>query len=203
MNPIENYGSLMWTIRNRFDVIEALHQSSVDPFSRAESAAFHGRKIVEAIAFACLVTIDHGLKNIPKDAKGQWNAEKIFKSLESKNLSILPSPSIIRQATPEEQATNGVNITIEGIPERRLTCDGLIKIYQRLHAWLHEINPYVHQRHAEFYTKKSEALWADLVSLHLFIERHFISIQGAAFFCVLRDVHDQQTKVIPFSKLTA
>jgi hypothetical protein len=62
MNPMENYCSLMWTIRARFDVIDTLRQSSADFFSPAESAAFHCRKIVEAIAFACLVAIDNGLK---------------------------------------------------------------------------------------------------------------------------------------------
>ena len=105
MNPMENYCSLLWTIRSRFDVIDTLRQSSADFFSRAESAAFHGRKIVEAIAFACLVAIDNGLKYVPRDAEKQWNAETIFKNLKSKNLKVLPSPSIFRQATPEEKTS--------------------------------------------------------------------------------------------------
>ncbi len=200
MNPIENYGSLMWTIRYRFDVIETLRQSNAEPFSRAESAAFHGRKIVEAIAFACLVAIENGLKNVPRDVRGQWNAETIFKSLKSKKLTVLPSPSMIRQATPEEKSTSDVSVTIEGIPERRLTHDDLIKIYQGFHAWLHEVNPYTYQGHSEFYTQRSATLWKDLERLHLFVERHFISIHGAGFFCVLRDSSDQQTKVLPLAK---
>ncbi|MCQ4270070.1 hypothetical protein NA655_03440 [Pseudomonas kuykendallii] len=203
MNPIENYGELMWKIRSRFDVIEALRQSDSDPFSRAESAAFHGRKIVEAIAFACLVAVNNGLKIIPRDAKGQWNAEAIFKNLKSKNITALPSPSNIRQATLEEQMTDGVNVIIEGIPEKRLTTEELIEIYKRLHVWLHELNPYSYQGHSEFYTQKSGTLWADLEKLHLFIERHFISIRGTAFFCVLRDTQDRETKVIPLAKQEA
>ena len=183
-------------------MIEILRQSSTDPFSRAESAAFHGRKIVEAIAFACLVAIDNGLKNIPRDAKGQWNAETIFKSLKAKNLTVLPSPSNIRQATSEEKSTNGVSVTIEGIPERRLTHENLIEIYQGLHAWLHEVNPYTYQGHLDFYAQKSVVLWQDLEKLHLFVERHFISIHGAGFFCILRDCQDQQTKVVPLNKAT-
>ena len=125
MEPRDNYLSLMQTIRSRFDVIEELKESAADPFSRAEAAAFHGRKIVEAIAFACLLAIENGLKTIPRDAKGQWNAESIFKSLKSKRLEVLPSPSHIRQATTEEQSSSGVNVVIEGIPEKRLTHEEL------------------------------------------------------------------------------
>lgn len=47
MDARDNYYSLMLTIRERFD-IQSLHSAS---FSQAEAAAFHGRKIVEAIAF--------------------------------------------------------------------------------------------------------------------------------------------------------
>jgi hypothetical protein len=200
MTPIENYGSLMWTIRSRFEVIDTLRESNAEPFSRAESAAFNGRKVVEAIAFACLVAIDHGALTLPRDAKGQWSAETIFKSLKAKSLAVLPSPSFIRQSTSEEKRSSNVDVTIEVIPDRRLSYDDLIAIYQRLHAWLHEVNPYVHQERSNFYSKKSAALWHDLTDLHKFVERHFISIQGEGFFCVLRDTQDQKTKVIPLSK---
>lgn len=201
MNAIENYGSLMWTIRCRFDVVGTLKQSEVDPFSRAESAAFHGRKIVEAIAFGCLAAIDNGLKFIPPDAKGQWNAEKIFKNLRAKNIAVLPSPGSIREATVEEKECDQVKSIIEGIPERRLSHEDLIEIYQGLHKWLHEVNPYVYQNHTDFYAKNSERLWRDIERLHLFLESHLISIHGAAFFCVLRDKIDRQTKVLPLSKI--
>jgi hypothetical protein len=190
----------MWAIRGRFEVIETLKKSESNAFSRAESAAFHGRKIVEAIAFSCLVAIDNGLKNIPKDAKGKWNAEDIFKKLKKKNLEILPSPSKIRHATNDEKSNLEVQIVIEGIPKNRLTHEELIQIYQRFHAWLHEINPYVHQGQDSFYESKSEFLWKDLDRLRLFIERHFISINGSGFYCVLNDSVDNKTKVMPLAK---
>jgi hypothetical protein len=200
MEPRENYLSLMQTMRGRFDVIEVLRQSTAEPFSRAEAAAFHGRKIVESIAFACLVAIENGLKTVPRDAKGQWNAENIFKSLKSKGLDVLPSPSSIRQATPEEQNSSRANVVIEGIPENRLTHEELINIYQRLHVWLHEVNPYIYQEYSSFYAQKAATLWEDLERLWLFVKNHFISICGAGFFCVLRDNQDQQTKVVPLAK---
>jgi hypothetical protein len=188
-------------LRDRFDVIDMLKVSETESFSRAEAAAFHGRKIVEAVAFACLIAIDNGLNAIPRDAKGQWNAEKIFTSLKSKGLDVLPSPSIIRQATPDEVKDGGAKIVIEGIPASRLTHDDLIEIYQRLHVWLHEVNPYVLQGHSSLYAQKGSVMWSDLERLWVFVAKHFISIRGVGFFCVLRDKEDQQTKVIPLSKL--
>jgi hypothetical protein len=204
MKPIETYSSLMRTIRNRFDIIETLRQSELEAnsFSKAETATFHGRKIIEAIAFACLVTVEHGLKVIPKDAKGQWNAEKIFKSLKAKKLNVMPRPSIFRKATESETIKSGAKITIEGVPEKQLTDEELIEIYQGFHAWLHEINPYTHEGVDKFYEEKSPNLWRDLERLHRFIERHFISIRGASFFCVLKDSKDFETKVIPLQKLS-
>jgi hypothetical protein len=203
MDARETYLSLMLTVRERFDAIEGLRNAAVPTFAQAEAAAFHGRKIIEAIAFACLVAVQNGLKEVPRDAKGQWNAETIFKSLKSKGLSVLPSPSQIRQASPEEQRDNNVTVVIDGIPERRLAHEDLIGIYQALHAWLHEVNPYVHFNHATFMSAKLEKLWADLARLRFFLERHFISIRGEAFFSVLWDSQDGHTKVGSLSKAAA
>lgn len=44
-------------------------------------------------------------------------------------------------------------------------------------------------------------LWNDLSRLRLFIEKHFIAIRGAGFFCVTHDNHDGQTKVIGLNKV--
>ncbi len=196
MNPGETYYSLMLTIRDRFEIIESMRTASSEPYARAETAAFHGRKIIEGIAFGCLVAIENGLKTVPRDARGQWSAENIFKSLKTKNILTLPSPSLIRQATADEYREDDVKTVVEGITNRRLTHDELIKIYQSLHAWLHETNPYVRDIHTKLHEQKAYILWEDLTRLRLFIERHFIAIQGAAYFCVLWDSQDNQTKVI-------
>lgn len=200
MDARDTYLSLMLTIRERFDSIEVLRMTSNTTFARAEVCAFHGRKIVEAIAFACLVAVENGLKEVPRDAKGQWNAETIFKNLKSKGLSVLPSPSLIREASMEERRENNVKGFIDGIPERRLSHEDLVGIYQTFHAWLHEVNPYVHSGQEAFMSAKLQTLWADLARLRLFVERHFISIRGEAFFSVLWDSQDGQTKVGSFSK---
>ena len=203
MQSFEIYLSLMQMIRARLDVINALKESNADDFTRAETAAFHGRKIVEAIAFGCLVATEHGLKTVPRDAKGQWNAEDIFKSLQKKRLSTLPSPSTIRSATDEERSATNCNIVIDGQPDSRLTHEELIDIYRRLHSWLHEVNPYTNKDHSTFYSKHASHLWEDLAKLDRFLDKHFVSIHGAGFFCVLHDNQDGKTKVVALDKVAA
>ena len=89
---------------------------------------------------------------------------------------------------------------VEGIAERRITGAELIAMYQRMHRWLHELNPYVTQDRATLYLSNGQQLWDDLSMINRFVERHFISISGHGFFCVLRDTADNQTKVLPLSK---
>jgi hypothetical protein len=197
----EIYADLMQVIRRRLDTIRILRTVQGDEFSRAESAAFQGRKVIEGIAFACLVATENGIKQVPRDAKGQWNAEKVFESLKKKGISTLPSPSIIRYPTDDERRDNpGVGMTIEGIPARRLSHDELIVIYQHTHRWLHEINPYVEPDHVDFCAKNATALWQDMARVDQFVDKHFISIGGQGFFCVLHDDLDGQTKVQALSR---
>ena len=201
-HPGEIYADLMQVIRIRLDLIKSIKQSAGDDFSRAETAAFHGRKVIEGIAFACLVATDNSLKAIPRDAKGQWNAESIFRSLRKKGFDTLPSPSFVRAPTAEERAANppGLSKVYEGIPERRLSHDQLIDIYQSVHPWSHEINPYTQPDRQQFYVRHETKLWDDLEKLDRFLERHVISIAREGFFCVLRDSRDGMTKVSSISR---
>lgn len=148
--PHDNYLELMKVIRSRIDSIEVLSKSSMDAYSKSEMAAFHRHKIIEAIAFGCLIAIKNGLKSKPKDAIGQYNAEKIFKQLERKGIEVSPSPSLMRIATDKERAELNVTATIDGIPERRISNEELIKKYQRMHNWLHELNPYTKDKQEVF-----------------------------------------------------
>lgn len=201
-SPLDTYLDLMTTVRARLDMIATLSASVGNNFDRAETAAFHGRKIIEGIAFACLVATDNGLKQVPRDAKGQWSAEKILKGLQRTGLHTFPSPSEIRVATEQEQLDSGAKTIIEGIPERRITPDALIEIYQHLHNWLHEFNPYVRGTQTDFYATHGQHLWSELQRVDRFIERHVCSIGGAGFFCTLRDKQDGTTKVASFSRPT-
>ncbi len=199
--PHQLYQELMQVVRNRLDFIEALTNIEIDSYGKSEVAAFHGRKIIEAIAFGCLVGIKNGLKNIPRDAQGQYNAETIFKVLTKKNIQMFPSPSLIRPATAEEIKAYNVKVVIDGIPERRITKEELIKKYQRMHTWLHELNPYTKDGQEIFQQENSEKLWNDLKEISIFLQSHVMSINGEAFFCTLKDKNDGLTKVGSLSKI--
>lgn len=196
----EQYQNLMEIIRQRFDLILKLKEINADAFSKTETAAFHGRKIIEGIAFSCLVATKNGLNHIPRDVQGQWNAEKILADLKKKNINIFPSPSEIRQATLEEKTLHNINITIEGLPDYRLAHNELIEMYKRLHKWLHEINPYVEDNRHSFLQKNESQLWEDLGKIQLMMERHFMSIGGKGFYCTLWDKSDGATKIIALQK---
>lgn len=201
--PIENYTALMRMIRERFDLMDKFTQHSHITHSGAEIVAYNARKIVEGIAFGCLVAIDHGLKSVPRDAKGQYNAEAIFKSLKKKGLHVLPSPSEVRDATESERLENNVKAVIEGIPSHRLTHEQLIETYQYLHGWAHELNPYTVTDRQEHLRKNINPLIEHVVKLSKFISNHVISIQGQGFFCVLKDRTDGLTKVIAIQSVAA
>lgn len=198
--PKELYLELMQVVRGRLDIIETLSNSGVDDYGKTEMAAFHGRKIIEAIAFGCLIGLENGLKVIPRDAQGQYNAETIFKALNKKRLEIFPSPSLIRDATQEEIKEHNVKGVIYGVPERRITKEELIKKYQRMHNWLHELNPYTKEGQVIFHQKNAAQLWKDLNEISLFLQSHVMSINGEAFFCTLKDKIDGKTKVGSLSK---
>jgi hypothetical protein len=89
---------------------------------------------------------------------------------------------------------------VNGIAEARLTEDALLQIYQRLHGWLHEANPYVHGDHAAYYDKHASVLWEDLAAVRSFVERHAVSINGHGFYCTLWDSMDGQTKIFAYSR---
>lgn len=199
-SPPDQYADLMQNVRRRFDLIDALKAINTDKFLKSETAAFHGRKIIEAVAFACLVATKNGLQSVPKDVGGQWNAEKIIRSLIKKQIDVFPSPSVIRAATDEEKLQDSVTITIEGIPERRLSQSELIDTYRRLHRWLHELNPYVDSNRTAFLLQHEAELWNDLTRLHRFLERHFIAINNQGFYCTLCDTNDGITKIVPLTK---
>lgn len=189
----------MARIRRRFDLIRQLQTLGRGNFTVSETIAFHLRKIVEGAAFGCLIACQNGLKAIPKDAQGQWNADTILARLAKRQVNVLPNPSILRAATPDEQKQHIVNAVVEGQPEKCLDSSEIREIYRKLHAWLHERNPYVGD-HASFLADGEDNLWAAVEKLWNLLAKHFISISGEAFFCVLVDDVDGETKVIAASK---
>jgi hypothetical protein len=138
----------------------------------------------------------------PRDVLFNWNPDKIFAKLAKKKISVFPSPSLIRAASPEERAAHQATITIEGQPSRRIEVQDLIKMYEKLHPWLHEINPYKSKRGSNISEVEINALLSLIQTIHKFIEKHLISINGKAYFAVIKDDKDGLAKVIPLDKIS-
>ena len=199
--PLENYTSLARVIRERFDLMDQFTRHNQMTKIQAEIVAYNARKIVEGIAFCCLVATENGLKHVPRDAVGQYNAETIFKNLKKKGIDVLPSPSEVRDATPTERIESKVDVVIEGIPQNRLTHEDLIEIYKHLHGWAHELNPYVEINRDDHVRKNFPQMLSHVTRLSKFVSSHVTSIQGEGFFCVLKDRVDGLTKVISLQKI--
>lgn len=201
MEPTQIYLSLLDGVRRRFDSIAALEATASDEYSKAEFIAFQSRKIIEAVAFCCLVAVHNGLKIVPNDAKGQWNAEVILKNLKKKHPDTFPGPNRLRLPETEEEKANDAKWVLEGVPERRLTHGSLIAMYQRMHGWLHEINPYTSKNKEKYLSGHAAELRNDVKALQEMLECHVIIISGEGIVAMLRHPTPNQSYVGSISKL--
>jgi hypothetical protein len=201
-SPQIKYYNVMKVIRGRFDVINQYLDRDDRDFFLGEILAFHTRKIIEAIAFGCMIALENSKNSIPTKLKKEYSADKILKHLRGKNSLPYPSPSEIRKSTPAEFFQYKSKITCAGIEEYRLTIDELLSMYGRTHKWLHEFNPYSKNKHQDFALANIDNLINDIKELNNFISSHAISLDGIAFMCKLVDKVDGQTKVVPISKVS-
>ena len=204
--PVDQYHAVMSRIRSRLDVISQIRRSNLSTLSALETAAFHLRKVIEGIAFGCLIACENGVKRLPRDAQGQWNADNIFSRLDRRGVLALPNPSAFRSPTSEEREEMKRSIgaelahVIEGQPDACLNVDDIRSMYRRTHGWLHEENPYV-ARDADQRAVEVENLWSDVDKIEGLLGSHAIGISGEMFFCVLRD--KDRTTVAAASKVAA
>lgn len=199
---LEMYIDTMKKIRDRFDAIDMIKKGFPLNLFSCETLALHSRKIIEAVFYGCLIAAENGLRTtLPRDVMFNWNPDKILTKLQKKKIDIFPSPSIIRAASPEEIMIHRTRITIEGQPDRRIEAKNLIKMYEKLHPWLHERNPYKFKHGGIPSDKDIEELLSLIQTLYNFIEKHVISINGKAYFAVIKDSVDNLVKVVPLSKV--
>ena len=186
------YKDLMTNIRARFEVIEGLKLNNQSTFAELETAAFHLRKSIEGIAFGCLVALDQGMKEIPRDARGQWNADNVFARLQKRDRLVFPSA--FAREDPPKGAEPDVKHHMAARPELNISVDEIREIYRRTHKWLHEWNPYVESLGQNFDKSKSELL-GDLPKVWNWIVQHWIGIGGHVFLGILKDT-DGQVRVL-------
>lgn len=194
---IEKYLKLASIYRRRVEFAETVLASSAPNALKAETACMQGRKIIETIAFMCLVAMQNsfGEIGVPSDVKTHWNASVIFMKLKKKNLNVLPSPSKMKPSDNLDYKS-----IFEGIPEYRLTYDELKGLYEDFHKGLHEPNPFSNFDDDKMYENLVQIASNAVEKLRKFAWVHFISIKGDGFMVDLKNTHDL-TVVVPVSKL--
>lgn len=188
----------MSRIADRVRLIWQIQELGKGSFSANEGIAFQLRKIIEGLAYACVIASETGSKSKIRSARGHWNARTIFNQLDKKGCLGLPNPSELRSAEADE-AMDEVKSVIQGKPEKCLSKSQIIEIYERTHDWLHEINPFYAERLDDL-AKREDSLWNDVNSVVGMLERHFIAVAGEAFYCTLFDKTTGSTKVLPLAR---
>lgn len=183
----------MTNVRARYEVIESLRLDENAGFAEFETAAFHLRKSIEGVAFGCLVAIDQAFKEVPRDARGQWNADNIFIRLKKRELLVFPES--FKRENPPAGSAPLVKHHLVSRPDVNLDVDEVREIYRRSHKWLHEWNPYIERLGKDLVKSKSELL-ADLPKFWNWIVQHRIEIDGHIFLGILKDPRDNQVRVI-------
>ena len=189
----------MTRISDRFRLIDQIKAIGKGSFSANEGIAFQVRKIVEGVAYGCVVSSEAGSKAKIRSARGHWNAKNVLNELDKKSCLSLPNPSELRAASEEEAQRDAVKWTIEGQPSKCLSKKQIIDIYEHTHSWLHELNPFYNDSKT-FLDANEETLWAASDRLREMLSRHFIAVMGEAFFCTLFDEETGTTKVLPLSR---
>jgi hypothetical protein len=192
----DQYLALMTRIRTRFETIDLLHPDKNSDLAALETVAFHLRKIVEGVAFGCLVAVENGLKDLPRSAVGQWNADTIFARLKKRSQLAFPEP-FERQDPPPGSASE---VSHHLVPRKDLTMtvDEMRDCYQRTHLWLHEWNPYV-PAHTRDFEKRRVDLLRDQTGVRNALWQHMIGIGGEIFLGYLKDPTDGNVRVIAAS----
>lgn len=191
--PHLQYQALMTNVRARYEIINRLNLNKKSGFAELETAAFHLRKSIEGIAFGCLVALEHGLKEVPREARGQWNADNIFAKLQKQQQ--LAFPQSFKREDPPEGSDPIVRHHIVIKPETNLAVDEVRDIYRRSHKWLHEWNPYVERLSKDFEKNKSDLL-IDTPKIWSWIVQHMITINGKVFLGILHDPADGQLRIV-------
>ena len=197
--PSHRYGKVMTRISDRFRLIDQIKSLGRGNFSANEGIAFQLRKIIEGVAYGCVISSETGSKDKVRSARGHWNAKNVLNELDKKRRLSLPNPSLLRAASDEESSKDDVKWTIEGQPNKCLTKAQIIEIYEQTHAWLHELNPFYNT--PKFFLEKHEdALWNSSVSMEEMLSKHFIALMGEGFYCTLFDQQTGTVKVLPLSR---
>ncbi len=190
---VARYTQIASRISERFKLVDAAYSTGRSP-AVAESVALHTRKIIEGVAHGCLVAADMTSLGVPRDARGHWNAAKIFRNLKKRGVLIFPQPVVLKPAS-EEQIELGVKWHFEANREAQMSLDDVIGVYEECHRLLHEINPFVNEDLA-ISQEDDEGLFQSVHGLSRFLAVHFITVEGTALVASLWDGDEKAARII-------
>ena len=173
----------MRNIRARFDIIDGLKLSKISEYAELETAAFHLRKSIEGVAFGCLVTMENGLNSVPRDAQGEWSADRIFSKMARQKPAIFP---LAVNSEDPPQNSIGVQHHLTENKQHNLRVGQVRSIYRRTHPWLHEMNPYIPVTATKFENLRN-ALLDDIVSVWLWLLHHVTISNKEIFMTVMKN----------------
>ena len=191
----DQYRGLMSNIRARFEIIDGLGLGGESEYAPLETAAFHLRKSIEAATFGCLIAMENGLRKVPRDAKGQWNADKLLTKVKKGNPPVFP---VAIHAEEPQPGSVGIAHHIVTNKEWNLSIDEVRQIYRRTHKWLHEWNPYLPGGPLKF-GKYRDELIDDIPKVWRWLLHHLISVDGEVFIAVLKRSPDVGVEIISAS----
>jgi hypothetical protein len=180
---MQQYRGLMRNVRARFEIIDGLKLSATSEYAELETAAFHLRKSIEGVAFGCLIALENGLREVPRDARGQWNADKIL--IRISKLDEPPFPKAIHVGDGEDADHH-----ISRNEQDDLSIEAVQQIYRRTHRWLHEMNPYVPVTLKKFDELRSNLL-ADIVSIWKWLLHHLVVVNSEVLMVVMKNANGE------------
>lgn len=176
---IQKYEQCLNEIKQRIEVIKT-HLTGKNStrylITEVEFLAIQFRKVVELIAFSSIVVNKDDYAKlrttINKDFKNDWNAKRIFETLQKINPHFYPEPS--KQVVKFDK--NGKQfVELQKVTTGYLTKDEAIEVYNECSEVLHAWNPYSSERDIKgLFEKYSD--WASklviLLSHHTIILTH-------------------------------
>ena len=134
------YADCMEEIKKRTEVIRGFFNGKCHAMyvqTTAESVALQIRKILELIALASLAANRPEYAKYQRDFRKDWNAKRIFKTLDRANPRFYPKPN--KQVVDRE---TGKVVSLEDVKSGFLTRQDFIALLNNCNKILHAENPF-------------------------------------------------------------
>jgi hypothetical protein len=130
----------MLVIKLRLLFIEEFNDRKID-FLKAELIAVQLRKIIEAVAYACVCACEFGGEELESEVLDAYDARKIFSELVRRNLSFVPRSCVFKYKGKDK--IEDWHISKNDVPRSAqiMTAKEYLAAYKKLHQYAHEFHP--------------------------------------------------------------